>query len=444
MGQVDGAGRVRDAVIGERAPWHPMARIGFRFCVSYFLLFGLAFTQIVFLFAGAVTDFLSEESVLWRISWLTAGPEWVGRTVFGVDAPLRMSESGDQAYIWVLICCLLLLAVLVTIVWTVRDRRTEYARLGAWFVWAARIVLGTQLLWYGIAKLVPNQMPYPPLTTLLEPFGGFTRMEVLWHQVGISPVYQMLLGAVEVLAAVLLLFARTATLGGLLALVCLAQVFVLNMTYDVPVKLFSFHLLSLTAVVLAPQARTLANILVLQRSSAPAVQPVLSERAQTNHIAKILPLVLGLMASVTCLRDAWQCWHDWGYGAAKPALYGIWDVTEFSADGRALPPLTTDEFRWQRLIVDIPGRTQQRTGLAFQRMNGTLVPARGEVNAAERTIAMPGIATFAYHSPTPELLFLQGDLNGLSVTVSLTRHNLDDFRVRRPGFHWVQESLPRD
>ncbi|WP_228538230.1 hypothetical protein [Nocardia sp. XZ_19_385] len=304
--------------------------------------------------------------------------------------------------------------------------------------------MGAQLLWYGIAKLVPNQMPYPPLTALLEPFGSLTRMEVLWNQVGISPVYQMALGAVEVLAAVLLLVSRTATLGGMLALICLAQVFLLNMTYDVPVKLFSFHLLLVALVVLAPQVRTLANILVLQRQSAPAVQPVLSSSARTNRIAKVLPLALGILASITCLRDAWQCWHDWGYGAPEPALYGIWDVTEFSVAGRSLPPLTTDEIRWQRLIVDIPGRTHQRTGLAYQRMDGTLVPARGEVNVTERVIAMPGIAAFTYHASTPDQLILQGDLNGHLITVSLTRHDLDDFRVRRPGFHWVQESLPRD
>ncbi|MGW0249331.1 DoxX family protein [Nocardia goodfellowii] len=417
---------------GGPAPWHPLVRVGFRFCFVYFLLFGLVFTQILFLFAGSVTDFLSEESVLWQLPWLTAGPKWVGHNVFGVEVSLRTSQSGDQAYIWVLVCCLLVLAAAFALAWTLFARRTEYAGLNAWFVLGARICLGTQLLWYGIAKLVPNQMPYPPLTTLLEPFGDFTRMEVLWNQIGIAPAYQMLLGAAEVLAAVLLLVSRTATLGGVLALMSLAQVFVLNLTYDVPVKLFSFHLLLLAVVVLTPQARTLANIFVLQRPSGPAGQPPLSGR-----VVKTLPLVLGLLASITCVRDAWQCWHEWGYGATKPELYGIWDVTEFSVHGHALPPLTTDEIRWQRLIVDI-------SGLAYQRMNDTLVPVRGAVDAGQGVIEVTGVATFAYHRPAPEQLVLRGDLDGQPVTVSLSRHNLEDFRVRGPGFHWVQESLPRD
>ncbi|MEV0246060.1 DoxX family protein [Nocardia sp. NPDC050712] len=422
------------ATARENAAWPPPVRAGFRFCVSYFLLFGVVFTQFLFVFAGSVTEFLSEESVLWQVSWLTAGPAWIGRHVFGVDATLRMSQSGDQAYIWVLVCCLLVLAGLLTLVWTALARRTEYRRLGAWFVFGARICLGTQLLWYGIAKLVPNQMPYPPLTTLLEPFGGFTRMEVLWNQVGIAPAYQVLLGAAEVLAALLLLVSRTATLGGLLALMCLTQVFVLNLTYDVPVKLFSLHLLLLAIVVLAPQARRLANILVLQRSSEPAVQPAL---AANPRVATVVPVLLGLLASSTCLRDAWQSWHEWGYGAPKPALYGIWDVTEFTVAGQSLPPLTTDETRWQRLIVDI-------SGLTYQRMDGTLVRTPGTVDAAAHAVTLSGIAALAYDNPAPDLLVLQGELHGDPVAVRLTRHDLDDFRVRRPGLHWVQETLPRD
>ncbi|MEU8900186.1 DoxX family protein [Nocardia sp. NPDC048505] len=409
-------------------PW--AARVGFRFCFCYFLLFGVVFTQILFLYTGFVTGFLSEESVLWQRPWLTAGPAWVGRHVFGVPVRLRLSESGDQAYIWVLVGCLLVVAGAATLVWTALARRTEYARLGAWFVLAARIALGTQLLWYGIAKLVPNQMPSPPLTTLLEPFGDFTRMEVLWNQIGIAPGYQMLLGAAEVLAAVLLLTTRTATLGALLALVCLTQVFVLNLAYDVPVKLFSFHLLLLSWVVLAPQARGLIAVLVLHRPAAPLLPPPVPAR----RLATVLPVLFGLLAGVTCVRDAWQSWHEWGYGAPKPALYGIWDVTEFSLDGRALPPLTTDEIRWQRLVVDLPGP-------AYQRMNGDFVPGALDETRGVLTLADTALT---YRRPDPDHLILHGDRHRHQLSITLVRRDLADFRVRRPGFHWVQETLPRD
>ena len=54
------------------------------------------------------------------------------------------------------------------------------------------------MLFYGFAKLIPTQMPSPPLAALIEPFGNLSPMAVLWLQVGTSHPYEMALGAVEV------------------------------------------------------------------------------------------------------------------------------------------------------------------------------------------------------------------------------------------------------
>ena len=56
--------------------------------------------------------------------------------------------------------------------------------------------------------------------------------------------YEIFAGCAETLGGILLLTPRTTTLGALVCLADMIQVFMLNMTYDVPVKLFSFHLIS--------------------------------------------------------------------------------------------------------------------------------------------------------------------------------------------------------
>ena len=55
-------------------------------------------------------------------------------------------------------------------------------------------------------------------------------------------------------AGILLFVLSLTTLGALVGLAATLQVFVLNMAYDVPVKLFSFHLILMTLVLLAPDA----------------------------------------------------------------------------------------------------------------------------------------------------------------------------------------------
>ncbi len=75
-----------------------------------------------------------------------------------------------------------------------------------------------------------------------------------------------LLGAAETLGGILLLAPRTTTLGALVCLADMIQVFMLNMTYDVPVKLFSFHLILFSLFLLAPEANRLLGFFFTDRA----------------------------------------------------------------------------------------------------------------------------------------------------------------------------------
>ncbi|MEU8900185.1 DoxX family protein [Nocardia sp. NPDC048505] len=434
-----------DSVIRQppepRPPWHPLARLGFRFCFAYFTLFCLIFAQILYVFTGlAGAALLPDDAVQWQMQQLAPLASWVGEHVFGVDAVLHDSGSGDQLVIWVLIAMMLALAAAITAIWTLLDRRRgDYRVLSVWFVTGIRLCVGGQLLWYGWAKLVPNQMPYPSLTMLLQPYGNLTKIDVLWNQVGVSPAYQILLGAAEVVAGLLLFLPRTATLGGMIGLISMLQVFLLNMTYDVPVKILSFHLVLMSLIVLAPQLRRIMDFLVLQRTTDPATQRPLFRGRRAERVAVVVQVLLGLWVTSACVHDAYRSWNEWGYGAPEPALYGIWAVTEFSRDGQPLPPLTTDEHRWQRLVVD-------KGFLTYQRMDGTLVPGLGEVDAAARTVTLTGppesaapVARLAFEEPAAGQLILRGEIQGHPVTVTLRKQDPGEFRLRGPGFHWVQD-----
>ncbi|MGH8882869.1 MAG: DoxX family protein, partial [Stackebrandtia sp.] len=221
--------------------------------------------QTVFALVAVLDEWLPDNAPMWPLQLAAPVLEWVGRTVFGVDAVLQQnSGSGDQSAIWVMVFCVAVVAAVVTLVWSVLDRRRPaYPRLAAWFLTGLRLCLAGQMLFYGIAKAIPSQMPAPSLSTLLLPYGQLTPMSVLWLQVGSSPVYEILLGVAELTGGLLLLLPRTATLGTMLSVVSMAQVFVLNMTFDVPVKILSFHLLVFSLVLLAPQARRFADFFLL-------------------------------------------------------------------------------------------------------------------------------------------------------------------------------------
>lgn len=417
----------------------------FRFAVVYFGLFCLLFAQILYSFAGILGKSLPESAIMGAMRLLGPVIEWAGRQFFGTEVVLHMdSGSGDQKFIWSFVFCLVIVAVVATLIWSVLDRRRpNYQALQAWFLLFIRLCLGGQMLLYGFAKAIPTQMPAPALATLLQPYGQFTPASVLWNQVGTSPTYEILLGCAEVLGGLLLFVPRTATVGAMLSLVSLAQVFVLNMTFDIPVKILSFHLMLLSMVLLAPQARRLANLLVLNRPSEPALQPDPFRTKRTRRIAIALQAALGVWMLIGFLDTGIKYWNEGGGGSPKPPLYGIWAVSEFTRDGVPVPPLTTDETRWQRLVFDVQGMT-------YQKMDGTLVPAVAAVDPAAHTIAVSGppetpqaqptpIATFTFEQAASDRLTLNGQLNGRPVTISLQQVDLHSFPLRSRGFNWVQD-----
>jgi len=426
--------------------WRPLTRVAFRFCVVYFGLFCLLLTQIPFALLGVAGRVIGGKFALSAMSLLNPITGWVGRTLFGVDAVLHEdSGSGDQAAIWVLVFCILVVAIASTAVWTALDRRPAYPRLLAWFALFLRMCLGGQMLFYGFAKLIPTQMPGPTLAQLLQPYGTLSPASVLWLQVGSSHPYEMALGAVEVIAGLLLFVPRTAVLGSVLSLASMAQVFLMNMTFDVPVKLLSLHLLLLSLVLLAPYLGRLVNVFVRQRASEPLTQPPLFTDKRRNRLAAWIQLIVGIWVALGGVYDGWTTWHEYGGGSPKSELYGIWSVQALFVDGTYVPPLATDGNRWQTIIFDKPGTA------TYQYMNGNLVIVLAEfhdghlllINTSDTSGGKIGgkapFADLTYSQPNVDSLMLGGKLYNAPVTIMLKRLDPNSLPLRSRGFHWVQE-----
>jgi uncharacterized membrane protein YphA (DoxX/SURF4 family) len=232
--------------------WNLAKRVSFRLCFTYLGLFSI-FTGILGGLLRLPNFFFPPLKTMWPMRQIVF---WIAAHIFRIAHPLVYTDadSGDKTFDWIATFCLLVLAVLATVIWCVLDRRRDnYERWYKWFRLFIRFALAGEMFTYGLAKVVPLQMPFPFLTRFVEPFGNFTPLGVLWYSIGASPAYQIFTGCAETFGGILLTIPRTTTLGALLCLADLSEVFILNMTYDVPVKLFSFHLILMVLFVLAPE-----------------------------------------------------------------------------------------------------------------------------------------------------------------------------------------------
>jgi hypothetical protein len=410
--------------------WSPATRIAFRFCVVYVGL-TILFTQLF----GAVFQLPSPVFVT-GVQDLFA---LVGTHVFHVGPiTLQLSGSGDKLIDWVQAGTLFLIALLASAVWSLVSRRDSHPRAYRWFRLLVRFALGATMVRYGFSKVIPTQMPTVFLSRLVEPFGNFSPMGVLWTSIGASPAYESFTGAVELLGGVLLFFPRTTLLGALISLVATGEVFVLNMTYDVPVKLLSFHLVLMAVILLAPYASNLFDLLLRHRPLTPVEEPPIGRTPRRRRLALVAQAVYGLLIVLLAFSASIFTWSRFGAGAPKSPLYGIWNVEQMTIDSELRPPLVTDGSRWRRVIMQTP------TAVVFQRMNDTFDRFTAEFGKDARTLKVTSVdrktsSTLTYRRSPSDRLVLDGTLDGRLVHLELTQVDLNTFLLNNRGFHWIQE-----
>ncbi|HUO14080.1 MAG TPA: DoxX family protein [Verrucomicrobiae bacterium] len=419
--------------------WSWTTRVAFRFCFVYFGVYCLC-TQIITSFVPVPSFDVPDPSTFWPIRPIVF---WTAAHIFRVNKPLVYigSGSGDKTFDWVLLFCMLLLSVIVAVLWSALDRRrANYVRLNKWFRVFVRLCLAGQMMSYGMAKAVPLQMPFPYLTRLLEHFGDFSPMGVLWSSIGASRGYEIFAGCAELLGGVLLILPRTTTLGALVCLADMIQVFMLNMTYDVPVKLLSFHLILLSLFLLAPDFKRLADFFFLNRTAEPSAKKLLFATNRANRIAVAAQIVVGIWLLG---MNAYVCRLDWygnyGGGRTLPPLYGIWEVEEQTIDGQIRAPLLTDAGRWRRVIFDFPNR------MTFQRIDESFAGHPVAIDEKNRTLVIADDkdknwkANFTFTRPAPNQMKLDGTMDGHTVQMQLKQMDRNQFRLVSRGFHWIQE-----
>ena len=418
--------------------WDIAHRLAFRLCFVYFSLFCI-FTQVfTALFPIPKVDF-PDPSRLWPMRPIIF---WTATHVFHVTKPLvyEGSGSGDKTFDWVLAFCLLMFAVLATTAWSIFDHKREnYVTMHKWFRLAIRFAMAGQMLVYGVDKAVPLQMPFPRLTRLLEHFGDFSPMGVLWSSVGASPAYEIFAGCAEMLGGILLIFPRTTMFGALICLADMIQVFVLNMTYDVPVKLFAFHLVLLSLLLLAPDLRRMVNLFFLNRTAGPSNESRLFGTRRANRIALVSQMLFGAWLIWMNAYGAWGNWYMYGGRAPKSPLYGIWDVEQLTIDGQVRPPLLTDNGRWRRAIFEFPGT------MTFQSMDDSFARYGASIKVNENALTLTKNndktwkANFAFQRGGPDRLTLDGEMDGHKTRVELRLVDRNKFQLVGRGFHWIQE-----
>jgi len=413
--------------------WTTTQRAAFRFAFAYLTLF------LVGHFNGFLEDMPGGARLAAGYAKLThTAVPWVGAHVLRLDTPITVftNGSGDTTFDWVQALCMLGVAAIAALAWGIADRsRRSYDTLHQWLRVAVRYSLALSMLSYGMVKVIKLQFPFPYPDRLLERFGDASPMGLLWTLMGYSRPYNVVTGAVEVAGGLLLFWKRTTPLGALLVAIGMVNVVALNFSYDVPVKLYSMHLLLLALFLLLPEMKRLAGVLILNRATEPVplrppVKSLALHRVGMGIKAIIVVAILGQTVTTALMADASR-----GDRSPTPPLYGIYAVESFTRDGQAIPPLLTDSTRWRRV-------TYSRSNIVSIHMaNDAIARFSGKDDPAAKTLELSALGTyrFTYTYADATHLTLSGVYMDAPVEVSLRKVPLTSFLLVGRGFHWINE-----
>jgi len=414
--------------------WSFIKRISFRFVFAYLLLYNLPFPINVL--PGGY--FLG---LPWTWLWNAVVP-WAGKVVFGVDITVFPNGSGDTTYNYVQIFCFFVLALFAALLWSLLDRkRGDYRVLHRWLHAHVRFVLALTMFSYGLAKVFMTQFGPPSPDKLLSTYGESSPMGLLWTFMGASTAYCVFTGLAECVSGILLTMRRTTLIGALLCMAVMTHVVMLNFCYDVPVKLYSSHLLAMAGFLVIPDIRRVLNVLLLNKATPPALmQPLFSFLPLHKSVLIVRSVGVVILAAAITFQN-WQAAEQYGPSAPKSSLHGIWNVQKFEVDGKPVPPLLNDKSRWRRLVFSHPEAVTVHL-INDQRSHYT---AKIEEKDARFTLTKgpkdksKWQAVFTMTRPQPDLLTLDGSFETRKLHLELKRQPESKSLLVSRGFHWINE-----
>ena len=368
----------------------------------------------------------------------------VGEKVLQVEVILQPTGSGDTMRSYVGCLCAIAVAATAAFLWTILALLIHSLkptwRLDAFLHRTVRVLvrffLFQMLLGYGFAKLFPLQFAEPSSFRLTQQLGDMSPMGLLWTFMGFSTPYQMFTGAVEVSGGLLLTTRRTTLLGALVSVVAMTQIFLLNMCFDVPVKLYSFHYLLMAFFLVAPDLPRLTKLLVLARPvEAVAFPPLLgSVRLDRCALAFRTFLIVGVLYSQ--VHANYKRWYD-TYGGPPLPIAGRWDVLSMEIDKKKIEK--TDPATW--IWLDFSNK-------AYVRLAGLKPPnaiykmtwdTEAKTLSLSKFTAPYWSAKFTYDLVEPDKFVLQGSMDGKAISATLKPTPEKRYELMNRGFHWIQE-----
>ncbi|RYY06382.1 MAG: DoxX family membrane protein [Sphingobacteriaceae bacterium] len=406
--------------------WSFLQKLLFRLFFLIYALIIVVFRNGTFPFFNSIYNIILKQLqnfVLWMGALLLNGKVVTQPTNTG---------SGDTTYNYILLLGVVLAAVIGTIIWSLLDRnRPNYQKLFYYLSVLVRYYLGFFMLSYGLAKLFNMQFGDLSEYRLKSTYGQSSPMGLAWTFFSYSTGYKYFMGIAEALGGLLLLFRRTVALGAVITLTVTANIVAVNYFFDVPVKILSTILLSMSVFLILKDAKRFFNFFLLNKATEPANLGYFSGK---NHNLTISLLKYALIIYLVVPEYI-------NYSSQKNYLriYGKFQVESMKQTNLNTLVSNSDSVNWKNIEIKFDSAKVQLAN------NRTLIFSANidQVNNqlilfADGNIAHQYQFTYAYTKPD-RLVISSINLPNHKMILFKLRKSGVDYPLTNRGFHWINE-----
>jgi hypothetical protein len=276
--------------------------------------------------------------------------------------------SSDTISLNILLGLLLIVSFLLVLILAIFRFRSD--RIIPLFNLISAYYIAAVFLKYGFDKVFKRQFYLPEPNILYSNFGSLTKDTLFWSTMGTSHIYSVATGMIEVITGILILIKRTRTAGFFLAMAVSINILLINIGFDISVKLFTLFLLMVVFFNLYPVLKTTYAFFIqhlpVQLSAALHNTIPVNKWVHAFLCAGIIGLVVLPYVSTGVLNDD---------NAERPFLHGAYQIEHFTINNDTLDRC---DFPYNRLFI------HRNNYIIFQKEDETMVDYFFEMNAGAK------------------------------------------------------------
>lgn len=338
--------------------------------------------------------------------------------------------SSDSKALYLLVALFVLLSVILSSCFLkFLDKKIKVERIAFFTRNMISYYVAIILLKYGCDKLFKTQFSLPEPNILFTPLGKLDKDILFWSTMGSSYTYNILTGIAEIIPAILLLVKRTRSIGLLISLGVLLNVCIINISFDISVKVFSGFLLFITFFALIPVLKKYHSF-----SKHGVYEPYcvpISTRKNTKHT--LIKAAMLLFFGIESLQPYLQANNFNDDAFARPPLHGAYRICSIVQNNQPIP---IHVFRYKRFFI------HRDNYLIFQDQQDEMTDLAFELNVKNNTLTTHDYTMndetvgFSYNRSAKKLTLRFKRNHGI-LTVTGKAENWKQLPLLRKQFHFT-------